>query len=196
MKRSLIALAAIGAALSMTACGSMTLEDNGRYSTYAEKQLALHKEAQATERARIAALQAIAAGGDDRTRDRIVNELAVRSTAQPVAGNMVAPAAPTHLGLEALRVLGPGAIGILGQGIGAWAQNQADILATQRHQSNNALIGGVVDYSIGANTQLGLRGMDLTGQAMKLIPPTYSTTVIQMPGSQPTAPAPAAATPE
>ena len=156
MKRTLIALAVVASTLGLTACGSMTLDDGGRYDGYRASALELAREAQATERARIVVLGELAKTADDRTRDRIVSELASRGNGGANPGvQLAAPAAPTHLGLEALRALGPGAIGLIGQGIGAWSANQADILATQRHIENNTLINNTVQGAITANTSLG-----------------------------------------
>ncbi len=190
MIRKLAIALAVAASLSLAACGSMTMDDGGRYDGYRQSAVQLAIAAQETERTRIAALAQIAANGDSRTQDRIVAELSGRGAPSGSPGvQLQAPAAPTHLGLEALRVLGPGAIGLIGQGIGAWSQNQADILATQRSVETNSLIQSTINQALTTNTQLGQRGMDLTGQAMSLIPPTHSTTVINMPGAAEAAPA-------
>jgi len=180
MKRTLIALACAAIALSLTACGSMTMSDEGRYDKYAITAQALAEARQETERIRILALARIAEAGDDRTRDRIVAELTGNASGSTSnSAGLAAPAAPTHLGLEALRILGPGAIGLIGQGIGAYAQNQADILATERHIANNALIGQSVNGALNSVTTLGVGQQNLTSEAMGLIPPTFSTVVIQ-----------------
>jgi hypothetical protein len=186
MKRSLIALAVIGS-VALTGCaGSMTLDDGGRYDAYRTSVVELAAAAQETERIRILALSRLAETADDRTRDRIVSELSVRTQPQAAqSAQLAAPAAPTHLGLEALRVLGPGAIGLIGQGISAYNQQQADIQATARHNANNALIGATVQGALSANTELGLTGMGLAEQAVSKLPATITVH----------APAPAAAAP-
>jgi len=186
MKRFLTALAVIGS-LALTGCaGSMTLDDGGRYDAYRTSVVELAAAAQETERIRILALSRLAETADDRTRDRIVSELSVRTQPQAAqTSQLAAPAAPTHLGLEALRVLGPGAIGLIGQGIAAYNQQQADIQATARHNANNALIGATVQGALSANTELGLTGMGLAEQAVAKLPATITVH----------APAPAAAAP-
>lgn len=173
MKKTLIALAA--AAVLLTGCGSMELSDGGRYDGYRVTAKEMAEAAQETERHRIRALAAIAAAGDDRTRDRIVSELTARGPqgVAAVAG-LQAPPPPTHLGLEALRVLGPGAIGLIGQGISAWNQQQADVQATARHNANNALIGATVQGALTSNTELGLTGMGLAEQAVSKLPATIT----------------------
>jgi len=165
MKRTLISLAVLAGALSLTACGSMTMSDEGRYDKYAATSKEMAEARQETERIRILALARIAEVGDDRTRDRIVSELTAGASPAAQAGGLAAPAAPTHLGLEALRILGPGAIGLIGQGIGAYAQNQADILATQRHIENNALINNTVQGAITSNTALGQSAFGVAASA-------------------------------
>lgn len=191
MNRTLAVLAAATAALSLTACGSLELSDGGNYDGYRTTALDLAKEANITERTRILVLGELAKNGDDRTRDRVVSELAVRSTPQPLAGNLAAPAPPTHLGLEALRILGPGAIGLIGQGIGAWAQNQADVLSTQRAMSNNELIFGTISGALDANTNLGVTGMghtaELAGQAVGKLPVTIHAPAPAAPAAAPAA---------
>jgi hypothetical protein len=198
MKRTLIAAAIVASTVGLTACGSMTLDDGGRYDGYRATVLELATAAQETERIRILALSRLAETADDRTRDRIVSELQARP-GQPVAGaqGIAAPAAPTHLGLEALRILGPGAIGLIGQGIGAWAQNQADILATQRHIENNVLINNTVQGALDANTSLGQSAFgaaasahSIAGQALG----TANTALSKVP--TPAEPAPAEPTTE
>lgn len=193
MKRSLIALAVIGS-VALTGCaGSMTLDDGGRYDAYRASVVELAAAAQETERIRIMALARLADSADDRTRDRIVSELAVRTQPQAAqTAQLAQPAPPTHLGLEALRVLGPGAIGLIGQGIAAYNQQQADIQATARHNANNALIGATVQGALTSNTQLGITGMGLAEQAIDKLPATI-TVHAPAPAAAPVAGAPAAA---
>jgi hypothetical protein len=178
MKRTLAVAAVVAASLTLGGCLA-TLDDGGRYDGYRQSVLDLAKAHAEVEKARIQALGDIALTADARTQDRIIAELSGRSQHVPQGPQIAAPPPPTHLGLEALRILGPGAIGLIGQGIGAYAQNQADQLATERHLANNALIGGAVEQAISSSTMLGFGQQGLTGQAMELIPPTYSTTVIQ-----------------
>lgn len=155
MKRTLIVGVALAGLLTLTACESMNLSDGGRYDGYRQSTLDLAKEAQITERMRLSALASIAQGADDRTRDRIVSELSGQRGAP--SGNpgvqLAAPPAPTNMGIEALRALGPGAIGLIGQGIGAWSANQADQLATQRSVETDALIRGALDANAALASQ-------------------------------------------
>lgn len=196
MKRtSLIAL--LVAAGILTGCaGSMTLDDGGRYDAYRTSVVELAAAAQETERIRINALARLAETADDRTRDRIVTELSGRAgPTVAAAAALKEPAAPTHLGLEALRALGPGAIGLIGQGISAWNQREQDILATQRHQANNDLINATVQGAVTSNTTLGLRGMDIATQAVSKLPATITIHApAAAPAGAPAAPAAAPAT--
>ena len=170
MKRTLIVGAALTALLTLTACESMNLSDGGRYDGYRQSTLDLAKEAQLTERIRLSALASIAATADDRTRDRIVSELSGQRGA--VSGNpgvqLQAPSAPTNMGIEALRALGPGAIGLIGQGIGAWSANQADQLATQRNAAANALINSTVQGALSANTGIANGALGVAGGALSV----------------------------
>jgi hypothetical protein len=95
-----------------------------------------------------------------------------------------APQAPTNMLLEGMRILGPGSLGLLSQGIAAWNQNQADILATERAIAQQQSVEGIITNAINSNTGLGLRGMeitgDLAGQSINRIPvapPSVSVTV-------------------
>jgi hypothetical protein len=144
MKRTLIAAAIVASTVGLTACGSMTLDDGGRYDGYRATVLELATAAQETERIRILALSRLAETSDDRTRDRIVSELQARP-GQPVAGaqGIAAPAAPTHLGLEALRILGPGSARVLGLDRGlarapGESERAAPVLVTDRSGHRDA----------------------------------------------------------
>lgn len=192
MKKTLIA-AVVGTYVLTGCAGSMTLDDGGRYDGYRTSVLALATAAQETERIRIMALARLAETSDDRTRDRVVAELSGRQGGQGpgIASALQAPAAPTHLGLEALRILGPGAIGLMGQGIGAWAQHQADQLSTQRHIANNELINSTVQTAIESNANLSGQAFGVAAGAQSVaasaiskiptpapVPSTTTTTVV------------------
>jgi len=168
MKRTLAVAAAVAVSLTLGGCLA-TLDDGGRYDGYRQSVLDLAKAQAEVEKARIQALGDIAFGADARTQDRIVAELSGRSQHAPQGPQIAAPPPPTHLGLEALRILGPGAVGLVAQGIGAWSSYQGDLLSTQRHIANNALISGTVQGALSANTGLGLRAYGVAEQSLGLV---------------------------
>lgn len=195
MKRLIGATILAFAALGLVGCGSLDLKDEGRYDSYIAGTLQLATAAQQTETARIQALAAIALNGaDDRTRDRIVAELGIRSTDQggPGSNKLAAPQAPTNMLLEGMRILGPGSLGLLSQGIAAWNQNQADILATERAIAQQQSVEGIITNAINSNTGLGLRGMeitgDLAGQSINRIPVAPPSVRVEI-SAAPSAPA-------
>lgn len=182
MKRTLMIAGLVLASLGLTGClASFDLKDNGSYSKYADTALHLALAAQQTERARFEALGEIAKNADARTQDRIVNELAVRTQPQATAqAGLAAPQAPTNMLLETMRIMGPGSLGLVSQGIAAWNQNQADQLATQRALSQQQSLESIISNTLTHNSGLGLRGMDLAGQAVGRIPvapPSVNVTI-------------------
>lgn len=170
MKRIAIVAIAAAAALSMTACAGLDLKDNGQYDRYTATVVNLAIAAQQTEQERIRALGAIAANADARTQDRVVSELSVRGGPASNTPQVAQPQQPTNMLLEGMRILGPGSLGLLSQGIAAWNQNQADQLATQRAISQQQSVQEIITGTINSNSGLGLRGMDLAGQAINRIP--------------------------
>jgi hypothetical protein len=185
MKRILMIAGLVLASVGLTGClASFDLKDDGRYTQYTNTALGLAIAAQETEKARIQALGEIAKNADARTQDRVVSELAVRTS--PAAQSPVAiqaPQAPTNMLLETMRILGPGSLGLVSQGIAAWNQNQADILATQRALSQQQSVQGIITEALNANTGLGLRGMDLAGQAVDKLPVMPPSVRVELPAA-------------
>jgi DNA-directed RNA polymerase specialized sigma subunit len=184
MKRILAVVALVASTVGLTGClASFDLKDNGNYEQYTKTVVDLAIAAQVTEQTRISALAQIAANADARTQDRVVSELSTRTGPSPSGPQVAAPQQPTNMLLETMRILGPGSLGLVSQGIASWNQNQADQLATQRALAQQQSVQTIITETLNANTGLGLRGMDLAETAVNRIPVAPPSVRLELPAT-------------
>lgn len=159
MKKTLIALAAT---LPLIACaGAPVIDPN--YVAYVQGEVAKATEQTKAETARLLAITAVAQGGDDRVKDRALNEL--QASRQAVGAPSIAPPAPKPN--EALQwaqvILNP-----LAQVLGITIDRAADVKLAEQQTIQHGITWGTVGGIAQGGYNLGSQGLQSTqalGQA-------------------------------
>jgi len=152
MKRLVLAAVAV---LSLSACAT---SGNPDYTAYTNAQIAISANQSAAEATRLHALAAVAAGGDDRVKDRAIAELS-RGTNVAGAGAVQAPQAQPNLLLEVARVFVPSLVQVYGITANAKVAVDGNATSVALHGQTMGTLGTIAGQGLTTAGSLGEAGI-------------------------------------